>query len=550
MTPTDPWLAALAIAAATLASEDLTCIATGLLAAAGGIDPLVGVLGCFAGIFIGDMGLWLVGRAAGRGLIGRDWVARRLPARRLQKLGAWLDRHCARAAVAARFLPGTRLPLYLAAGALSRCRTRFVVWTFVAGLAWTPLLVLSVALLGDSAVGPLQAVLGSGWLAVAAAAGVAFAGFRVLTLAASRIGRAKLAAAVARLWRWEFWPACLFYAPVVPWLLWLGLRHRGLTVWTAANPGIPAGGVVGESKHAILANLPPDCVIPSLLIPPVAGVTDPGYRPRNVAHRLGAFRSAITARGWTYPLVFKPDAAQRGAGVKRVRDEVEAEKYLQHQPAAVLVQPYHPGPFETGVFYYRIPGEPAGRIFSVTDKVFPAVTGDGHSTLAELVWAHPRYRMQARVFLARHAADADRVLGAGERFPLALAGNHCQGTLFRDGAHLITPALERAVDAIAQTFPGFFIGRFDIRYTDVLEFKAGRGLAVVELNGVTSESTNVYDPARSLLAAYQTLYRQWALAFRIGSANRRLDHAPVPAGALLRGVIDYYRHRRIDPLAD
>jgi len=31
----------------------------------------------------------------------------------------------------------------------------------------------------------------------------------------------------------------------------------------------------------------------------------------------------------------------------------------------------------------------------VTDKRFPILTGNGHSTLEELVWAHPRYRLQA-----------------------------------------------------------------------------------------------------------------------------------------------------------
>ena len=87
-----------------------------------------------------------------------------------------------------------------------------------------------------------------------------------------------------------------------------------------------------------------------------------------------------------------------------------------------------------------------------------------------------------------------RVLASGERFPLAMAGNHAQGTLFRNGAHLITPALEKRIDEIARAYPGFYIGRFDIRYTDVEAFKAGRDLAIVELNGATGESTNIYDP--------------------------------------------------------
>src|SRR5262249_33769531 len=149
--------------------------------------------------------------------------------------------------------------------------------------------------------------------------------------------------------------------------------------------------------------------------------------------------------------------------------------------------------------------------------------------------------MQACTFLARHAAGRGRVLAAGESFPLALAGNHCQGTLFRDGSHLITPGLRRTVDAIARQFPGFFVGRFDVRYANVAEFRAGRDLAVVELNGVMSESTNVYDPSWSLPRAYRTLARQWALLYRIGRENRRRGHRPTGVRELARLLLEYYR---------
>lgn len=74
----------------------------------------------------------------------------------------------------------------------------------------------------------------------------------------------------------------------------------------------------------------------------------------------------------------------------------------------------------------------------------------------------------------------------------------------------------------ARRFGGFFVGRFDVRYSDEAEFRAGRGFAIVELNGVASESTNLYDPAWPLWRAYRTLFRQWALLFRIRDANRRL----------------------------
>jgi hypothetical protein len=348
-----------------------------------------------------------------------------------------------------------------------------------------------------------------------------------------------LHARVSKVWRWEFWPVWVFYLPLVPWYAVLSLRYRSFTVWTAANPGIPAGGVVGESKADILARLPPELIIPALLV-----------RAGEHSVRVHFVRASLETRGWRFPLVLKPDAGQRGAGVKKVHDRADVEKYLLANSGPVLVQPYHPGPFEAGVFYYRLPGAGRGHIFSITDKVFPTVTGDGSATLAELIWAHPRYRMQADLFLARHAASADRVLAAGEVFPLALAGNHCQGTMFRDGAHLITCELEAAFDALARCFEGFFIGRFDVRYADPEAFRSGRGFAIVELNGATSESTNLYDPSWPLWRAYLTLFRQWALLFRIGAANRALGHRPVSVWELAELVWGHYRGRRIEALAD
>ncbi|MBA4067542.1 MAG: hypothetical protein C0501_28305 [Isosphaera sp.] len=534
-----PGAVVLAVVLGTFVSEDLTCVAVGLLAAAGRVDLPVGLTGCFLGIVLGDVGVWLVGRVAGRRVLSWRWGRRVLPERRLAGLSGLLCRHGGRAAVVSRFLPGTRVPLFLAAGVLGTCWYRFLGWAVFAAAVWTPLLVLSVALLGDALVGPLRQLSGAGWVVFPAVALALYLGLRLVPKLATPGGRAAAAARLGRLRRLEFWPAWVFYLPVVPWWIWLAVRYRTLTVWTAANPGIPAGGVVGESKAEILSKLPPEWTVPTLLVP--AG---------EAGGRVRLARAAIAARGWSYPLVLKPDAGQRGAGVKLCRDAVEVEKYLRVNPDPVIAQPYHPGPFEAGVFYYRVPGEPAGHIFSVTDKVFPVAVGDGRSTLEELVRRHPRYRLQAGTFLARLAADRDRVPDDGERVPLALAGNHCQGTLFRDGGHLFTPALERRIDEIARAFDGFYFGRFDVRYADEAEFRAGRGFAVVELNGVTSESTDVYDPLWPPWLVYRTLYRQWALLFRIGRENRRRGHRPVGLRELFGLLARHYRGRTVDPLAD
>jgi hypothetical protein len=331
----------------------------------------------------------------------------------------------------------------------------------------------------------------------------------------------------------------LFYAPVGMWVLYLASRYRGLSTMTAANPGIPDGGTVGESKFDILSKLPADCVIPSVLV--ASG---------ELRDRISRLEAHIELAGWSFPIVLKPDVGQRGAGVKLARSMTDVTAYLSHVTNPVVVQPYHPGPFEAGVFYYRRPGWSAGRILSITDKHFPVIVGDGVSTVEELIWAHPRYRLQADTFLARHSDALDSVPRPDARFHLGMAGNHCQGTLFLDGRHLITPALERRIDDIARTFDGFYVGRFDIRYGDVDRFKAGTDLAIVELNGATAESTNIYDPKMSLLDAYRQLFRQWSIVFSIGAANRAAGARVTSHRRLFELVRAHLRATTPFPIAD
>jgi len=50
----------------------------------------------------------------------------------------------------------------------------------------------------------------------------------------------------------EFLPMWAFDPPVLVDVLWLMLRFRGAMLPTVANPSFPGGGLVGESKAAIL----------------------------------------------------------------------------------------------------------------------------------------------------------------------------------------------------------------------------------------------------------------------------------------------------------
>ena len=146
----------------------------------------------------------------------------------------------------------------------------FVLWALVGAVLWTPTIVLLTAALGEVFVARISPVMGARWLPRVTVAIAVLMTVRVLEALSSQRGRSRFAARLARSRRWEFWPMWIFYAPVAAWVAILALWHRGLSTVTAANPGMPDGGTVGESKVDILQKLPGDVVIPSASIAPGA----------------------------------------------------------------------------------------------------------------------------------------------------------------------------------------------------------------------------------------------------------------------------------------
>src|SRR6059036_959146 len=149
----------------TLVSEDLACVAAGLLIQRGQVEASSAVLACTLGIFAGDVGLWAIGRTCGRTVLVWPRVARRF-----HEFRSWLDRRAGWAIVASRFLPGSRLPLYVIAGIVELPGIVFAGWALLGKLFWTPGWGFLRGFLGDAFVGPISSLIGSAWKADTVAA--------------------------------------------------------------------------------------------------------------------------------------------------------------------------------------------------------------------------------------------------------------------------------------------------------------------------------------------------------------------------------------------
>jgi pimeloyl-ACP methyl ester carboxylesterase/membrane protein DedA with SNARE-associated domain len=519
----------LLLAAATLVSEDLACIATGLMVGRGTVGFVGGTLACLIGIVLGDIGLFLLGRWLGRPALRRIPLRWFLSEADVDRSSAWFRERGVGLVLLTRFIPGTRLPTYFTAGMLHVRPFGLFAAFLVAAAGWTPLLVGASALFGGRV---LSAFSIYHRFALGAVFVIAFAllvlSKLVIPLFSWR-GRRLLLGRWRRITRWEFWPRSAFYVPIALYLGWLALKYRSVTLFSAVNPAIPGGGFVGESKSAILGGLAhaPDRVASWSLVP----------ASLDLDSRLGLVQSIADRFG--FPVVLKPDVGERGDGVAIVGDLAAARRYLERAEASIIAQQYVPG-VEVGLFYYRVPGDVRGHLFAITDKRFPTVTGDGDRTLEQLILADDRAVAMARFFLRRHAARLAEVPALGVTVPLVDLGTHCRGSVFFDGEWARSPALEAAVDELSQGYRGFWFGRYDVRSPSVEALRAGE-FTVLELNGATAEATSIYDPKNRLRDAYRVLRRQWSILFEIADKNVKNGARP----ASIRELWDLMgRHRR------
>jgi membrane protein DedA with SNARE-associated domain len=213
----------LLIALATFATEDLTCIATGLWVAQGRVDLVPGTLACLLGIFSGDILLFLAGRFAGRPIL------RFVSKEKIDRGSRWLSERGMIVVFLSRFAPGLRLPTYVAAGLLKTKFWRFGAYFLAAAAVWTPLLVGATVLLGAQILRTALARAGTGTLVFAAILGIALALRKLVTLGFSYRTRRAFAGFLLRKVRWEFWPPWAAYIPLAPYLVYLACRHRSLT---------------------------------------------------------------------------------------------------------------------------------------------------------------------------------------------------------------------------------------------------------------------------------------------------------------------------------
>src|SRR5215467_531166 len=293
-----------AIALGALVSEDGATITAATLAASNMLDARLAFFSAFAGLWAGDFGIYALARHSAPAIRQHPWFKRWFV--KLAAKSPSCHQNTKQLSLAlSRFVQGTRLPANIAAGADRMPLLVFALTTAISALVWVLLIFAGIR------IAPPHVVAARHQLVLLPIFGLGlFALLKVWQRWNQEIRRA-IGLVVQRIVQWEFWPAWLFYSPVALFCTLLSIRYRGFSLPTIANLNQKNGGIVGESKIGILR----------ALMQSSPEFTADGYliEPGTVSERMTKIREVCQQNEIAFPLVLKPDIAQRGAGFRKIQ---------------------------------------------------------------------------------------------------------------------------------------------------------------------------------------------------------------------------------------
>ncbi len=338
---------------------------------------------------------------------------------------------------------------------------------------------------------------------------------------------------LTRLTNWEHWPTFMFYAPLVPFYIYKIIKAKNPLYFLVTNPSILYSGIGSESKFKTLALVPQKHRPNSVLITENTSFTD--------------LLIQLKELNLTYPLIVKPDIGFRGYLVKKIDNEQELKNYFFKVTIPIIIQEFIDYKNEIGVFYYRIPGEKKGKITSITIKKYPSITGNGKNTLSELILADDKVFLYYDLLNNLHKQKMDEIPLKNRTMILSEIGNHSKGTQFLTGNHLISNSLESVFDKLNHQIDGWYYGRIDLKYKSWEELLEDKNFKIVEINGVMSEPTHIYDATSgaTFFDAVRTIKDNWKIMDKIALANHLKYNAAYPKlRPFVKNMMGLHKHAK------
>lgn len=306
---------------------------------------------------------------------------------------------------------------------------------------------------------------------------------------------------------WEAWHYLVKYIPLSPAWLWYCLKSGSFWFFTPSNPTLTFGGFEGESKNEMYMQLPPGSYPQSIFISHSLAFTE--------------VEDVVSKAGFTFPFAVKPNVGMMGFMFRKIENIEQLQKYHSAIPVDYIVQKLIDYPLEVSVFYYQYPNEISGHITGFLKKEFLEVTGDGESTLLELILRYPRLRFRVEEMKLKHQKRLKDILAGGERYCLSYALNLSRGGKLVSLAHEKGSRLLKVFDELNNYSKHFYYGRYDIKCLSIGDLKQGKNFSILEFNGSGAEPHHIYGDGNNLIRAYRIVLHHWKVLYTISKLNHK-----------------------------
>jgi hypothetical protein len=310
-----------------------------------------------------------------------------------------------------------------------------------------------------------------------------------------------------RLQHWETWHWLVKYVPLLPAWAWYCIRSGSPWFFTASNPTLTFGGFDGERKKEMYDQLPPGSYPKSIFI--------------HSSFSFYKVQTLVNRHHFRFPLAVKPDVGRMGLLFRKIETLEELACYHHKVKVDYIIQEFVHYPIEVSVFYYRFPHQKRGAITGFVRKDYLQVTGDGRSTLGELILSYDRVRFRKEEMLAKHADKLHIIVPKGEIYVLSQALNLSRGGKLVSLEYEKDELLLKRFDEISHHAGHFYYGRYDIKCTSVEDLKKGKNFLILEYNGSGAEPHHVYGNGYSFWQAIGILLKHWQILFEISRENHQ-----------------------------
>ena len=226
--------------------------------------------------------------------------------------------------------------------------------------------------------------------------------------------------------KWEYSPEWVIHLPTSLMYIWFSIRSLHPLFFTNVSHDYRDSNITNSGKSEVYRHL------------------DPANYPKTEYVHIQESPSIDLSQLPPFPLIAKPNIGKRGYAAALLKDDNDLTTYVNDTRVDFLLQEYIDYPNECGIFYIRLPDQQSGKITSIGLKTLLTITGDGTSTMINLLYDQGLNEESGSAL--GHFDLENTILKDGEVVVIEPIGSHNRGTVVKSGDHLIDDQLLQSIE--------------------------------------------------------------------------------------------------------